>query len=86
VVPSSREPDFVKTEFYNDLCLRISPMHVRRQVVMRVRDKPHAVKGLRAHILTLAARLFPYNSFPVSTGMERICAKRDSPSAQDPRN
>jgi hypothetical protein len=29
-------------------------MHMRRQVVMRVRDKPHAVKRLRAHIYTLA--------------------------------
>jgi hypothetical protein len=32
----------------------ISPMHMRRQVVVRVREKPHAVKRLRAHTLTLA--------------------------------
>jgi len=56
MVTSPSEPNLVKTEFYNDFRLRISPRHMRRQMVMRVRDKPHAIKRLRAHTFNLVFR------------------------------
>jgi hypothetical protein len=56
-------------------------MHMPRQVVGSERGKANPVKRLRAHTSTLAARPYVFNSFRVSTGMKRFCAKRDSPSA-----
>ena len=58
-------------------------MHMPRQVVGSERGKANPVKRLRAHTSTLAARPYVFNSFRVSTGMKRFCAKRVSPSAQE---
>ena len=48
-----RQPFRAGHQLYKNFDPRIKAMHMRRQMVMRVREKPHAVKRLRAHTLTL---------------------------------
>jgi hypothetical protein len=68
-VPSSRASNrTIRQQIDNYTRFRVFPMHMGRQVVAGIRDKPHAVEGLRSHISTLVARPSAYNSFSAPIG------------------